>query len=183
MRIALLIASLQEQSVNRRLLNHAYHYLVKSNPSIELDWIELKDYQLPLYNADLENQQGLPEAAIRFIEHAKQADGIIIASPEYNHSTPAPLKNLIDWVSRQKPSAWYRHSILLMSASPASAGGNRGLWQTRIPLEACGAHIFPEMFSVPNAYQTLKESSVALPDSQQQNLNRLIDEFVAWLNH
>lgn len=180
MRLMLLVASMQSQSVNRRLLNHAYHYFADKHSNIELDWVELKDYDLPLYDADIEKQRGLPTAALEFVERVEQAHGIVIASPEYNHSTPAPLKNLIDWVSRQTPSAWYRHSILLMSASPASAGGNRGLWQTRIPLEACGAFVFPEMFSLSNAWEMLPESNSELPDQSQQNLHKLLSEFVEW---
>ena len=73
----------------------------------------------------------------------------MIATPEYNYSIAGPLKNAIDWVSRARPMPWRGRSIYLVSTSPGTIGGIRGLWQTRIPLEGCGALVFPDMFALP----------------------------------
>ena len=70
-------------------------------------------------------------------------DAVMISSPEYNYSISGVLKNLIDWVSRARPMPWRGKSIYLMSAAPSPMGGIRGLWQTRIPLEGCGALRIP----------------------------------------
>jgi chromate reductase, NAD(P)H dehydrogenase (quinone) len=61
------------------------------------------------------------------------------------------LKNLIDWVSRFVPQPFNARQCLLMSASPSMAGGNRGLWALRVPLEHLGARVYPEMFSLAQA--------------------------------
>jgi NAD(P)H-dependent FMN reductase len=68
---------------------------------------------------------------------------------------PGLLKNVIDWVSRYKPQPFNERHALLMSASPSMAGGNRGLWSLRIPLEHLGARVFPDMFSLATAHQAL----------------------------
>ena len=82
----------------------------------------------------------------------------MIAAPEYNYSIAGPLKNAIDWVSRARPMPWRGKSIYLMSASPSPMGGIRGLWQTRIPLEGCGALVFPDMFALPHANEAFDAS-------------------------
>src|SRR3569832_1169763 len=80
-------------------------------------------------------------------------DAFIISSPEYNASMNGHKKNMIDWVSRYRPQPFNEHQALLMSASPSMAGGNRGLWSLRIPLEHLGARVYPDMFSLAMAHQ------------------------------
>jgi NAD(P)H-dependent FMN reductase len=91
--------------------------------------------------------------AKRLKERLEAADGFLIASPEYNASMPGHLKNVIDWTSRFKPQPFNGRQALLMSASPSMAGGNRGLWSLRIPLEHLGARVYPDMFSLAQAHQ------------------------------
>jgi NAD(P)H-dependent FMN reductase len=93
----------------------------------EVTFIDLKDFTLPLFDLDLEAAQGMPENGKKlknlFIDH----DGLLIASPEYNSSFPAILKNAIDWVSRPAPGepslvAFRGKVATLMSASPGALG-------------------------------------------------------------
>jgi chromate reductase len=65
------------------------------------------------------------------------------------------LKNAIDWVSRFRPQPFNEKHGLLMSASPSMAGGNRGLWALRVPLEHLGARVYPDMFSLAQAHRGL----------------------------
>ncbi len=94
---------------------------------------------------------GLPAGARAFAERLLAADGFIIASPEYNFSMPGGVKNLIDWASKHQPQPFSGKHGLLVSASPSLAGGTRGLWALRVPLEGLGARICPEMFSLAQA--------------------------------
>src|SRR5690606_5497851 len=66
----------------------------------EVTRISLADFPLPVYHADLESESGIPDHAVRLGNMIAAHDGLLIASPEYNHSIPALLKNTIDWVSR-----------------------------------------------------------------------------------
>src|SRR5687768_4561398 len=90
-----------------------------------------------------------------------ESDGFIIASPEYNASMPGTIKNLIDWTSRFRPQPFDGRHGLLLSASPSLAGGSRGLWSLRVPLEHLGARIFPDMFSLAMAHKALEGDEIA----------------------
>lgn len=155
MKILMFAAALRKDSANKKLIRVVADLL--QDLKCQIDLAEFSEFDMPLYNGDLQQSSGLPEGAKKFIQRFKDAGALIISSPEYNFSTPGTLKNLIDWVSRDSPNPFSRKQILLMSASPSLVGGNRGLWATRIPLEACGAFVFPEMFSLANAYQAFTE--------------------------
>ena len=94
--IAGFAGSLRSQSYNRRLLEIAAELMP---PGMRL---EILDIDLPMYNPDLESQP-LPEPVRRFREGVARADGLLIATPEYNHSIPAVLKNALEWLSRPLP--------------------------------------------------------------------------------
>ncbi|MGH7636923.1 MAG: NADPH-dependent FMN reductase, partial [Gemmatimonadaceae bacterium] len=93
----------------------------------------------------------------KFRDALKAADAFIVASPEYNASMSGVMKNLIDWTSRIRPQPFNGKQGLLMSASPSMAGGNRGLWSLRIPLEHLGARVYPDMFSLAQSHQAFAE--------------------------
>ena len=71
---------------------------------------------------------------------------------------PGVLKNVIDWVSRIRPQPFNGKQSLLLSASPAMSGGNRGLWSLRVPLEHLGARVYPDMFSLAEAHLAMEEN-------------------------
>src|SRR5262249_44326160 len=78
------------------------------------------------------------------------------------------LKNAIDWVSRFRPQPFDTRHGLLLWASPSMAGGNRGLWTLRIPLEHLGARIFPDMFSLATAHKALAGDEIEDPKLKQR---------------
>jgi NAD(P)H-dependent FMN reductase len=179
MKIFLMAASLRQDSCNQRLavvvssiLNHF------DEPFIDLDFCDFRKFDMPLYDGDIESSTGLPNGVTQFIEHINSADGAIFISPEYNYSIPGPFKNLIDWVSRGKPQPWRNKPILMMSASPALAGGSRGLLQLRIPLIACGAHVFPFTFSLANADEAFDVDGKLISKQNEKSLKRLLLQFI-----
>ena len=87
--------SLRRNSLNRALLDAASE-LMPDNGKLEL--ADLSD--LPIYNWDLEQELGFPEPVQRFRQQIAEADGLLIATPEYNYSMPGALKNALDWASR-----------------------------------------------------------------------------------
>ena len=76
---------------------------------------------------------------------------------------PGGLKNLIDWTSRFRPQPFDGRHGLVMSASPSLAGGNRGLWALRVPLEHLGARVFPDMFSLSMAHKAMTAEGLSDP--------------------
>jgi NAD(P)H-dependent FMN reductase len=175
MQLFLFAASLRQDSVNKKLINLTAKLCKQQNHSVDL--ADFAEFDMPLYNGDIEQSTGLPQGALKFIERMEKATGLIIASPEYNFSIPGTLKNLIDWVSRANPMPWRGKRILLLSASPSMVGGNRGLWSTRIPLEQCGAFVYPDMFSLAAAYSAFQENGDLTDNNLQERLSSLIADF------
>lgn len=180
MRIFMFAAALRSESTNKKLINIAAN--IVKDAQHEVDLASFSEFMLPLYDGDMEKSQGIPQIAKDFTARMQSSQALIISSPEYNHSTPGTLKNLIDWVSRIQPMPWKNQYILLLSASPAMVGGNRGLWATRIPLECCGSFVYPDMFSVANAYQAFDAQNQLLDPKSHQRLAALIKDFVDHVN-
>lgn len=154
-------ASLRADSLNRRLAALAARIAEQSGATVDL--VSMREFDVPAYDADAETAQRIPKGAEELRRRLIENDAFIVSSPEYNASMPGMLKNLIDWTSRFRPQPFDTRHGLLMSASPSLAGGNRGLWALRIPLEHLGARIYPDMFSLAQAHQALVEDDIADP--------------------
>ncbi len=151
LRLLVFSVAMRKDSLNTRLANLAAG-LIEGHGGI-VDFAEMKEFDVPSFNQDMEVNSTPPKGAEEFRKRLLANDAFIIASPEYNGSMPGLIKNAIDWVSRFRPQPFNERHGLLMSASPSMAGGNRGLWSLRIPLEHLGARIFPDMFSLAMAHQ------------------------------
>lgn len=156
MKVVAIAGALREGSLNRQLLRLATRILEQDG--VEVDLVDLKKLALPFYDGDLEAASGLPAGVQELVARIAAADGLVIASPEYNFSVPAVLKNAIDWVTRAKPMPLRGKTALLLSASPSLVGGNRALWVLRMSLEVVGTHVHPDMFSLATAHQAFDEA-------------------------
>ena len=158
-RILAFAGSTRRESFNKKLLRHAVKGAREAGA--EVTQLDLKDFPLPLFDQDLEAEQGMPDNGARlkklFIDH----NGLLIASPEYNSSVTAVLKNAIDWVSRPAPGepslvAFKGKVATLMSASPGALGGLRGLVHLRSILGNIGVIVLPDQIAVAKAHEAFK---------------------------
>lgn len=122
----------------------------------DVTYVDLRDFAMPVYDADLESREGLPENAVRFKQLMKSHDGLLIASPENNGSYSSLLKNTIDWASRRYEGESGRTLFAgkvagIMSAAPGALGGVRGLPILRILLVTLGVIVIPDQRAVPKA--------------------------------
>lgn len=159
LRVLVFAASLRTESLNRKLAALAADVAERSGASV--DRVSMRDFDVPLYDGDLEAAEGIPKGAEELRRRLVESDAFILASPEYNGSMPGVIKNLIDWTSRFRPQPFDEKHGLLISASPSMAGGNRGLWSLRVPLEHLGARIFPDMFSLATAHKAFEGDDFA----------------------
>ena len=120
--------------------------------------ISLADYDLPIYEEELEAKTGAPFNAIKLKQMIVAHQGVFIASPEYSASVTPLLKNAIDWVSRVRErgdpiyAAFKGRVFAIGSASPDRAGGLRSLMALRQILElGCGALVIPEQVAISQA--------------------------------
>ena len=164
-KILALSGSTRRDSLNRKLIQAAVDATQAAGGDVTL--IDLADYPLPIYNGDLEDKEGLPDNALRLKALFKEHDAFLIASPEYNSSIPAVLKNTIDWVSREWQGESglvpYQNKIAaIMAASPGSLGGMRMLPHLRQILNALGVLVLPAQFSLSNADEAFDAQTGAL---------------------
>jgi len=175
LKVLVFSASLRNDSLNGKLANFASRIATEYGATV--DHRSMRDFDVPSYDGDVEAKQEFPEGAINLQKCLAENDAFIIASPEYNSSMPGVLKNLIDWTSRFRPQPFDGKHGLLLSASPSMAGGNKGLWALRVPLEHLGAPIFPDMFSLAMAHKAFNEDDMTDPILRERFV-KTVDAFL-----
>jgi NAD(P)H-dependent FMN reductase len=175
-RILAFAGSTRRESFNKKLVSIAAHGAREAGAEVTL--LDLKDFLLPLFDQDLEAEQGMPENGKKlkklFIDH----DGFLIASPEHNSSITAVLKNAIDWVSRPAPDepslvAFRGKVATLMSASPGVLGGLRGLVHVRSILGNIGVIVLPDQLAVAKAHEAFQPDGSLVDPKQQAGVEGL----------
>lgn len=171
-----LSGSLRPDSFNSRLLRVAATLLPEH---VEL---QILSADLPLYNQELDGEDK-PES-VRILKQAiAGADGLILATPEYNHSFSGVMKNAIDWASRPAfASPLKGKPVALISASPASVGGARAQAHLRSVMLSTLSPVYPAIdFILPMAQKAFDEQGQLQDETAQKRLNSFITGFVDWV--
>jgi chromate reductase, NAD(P)H dehydrogenase (quinone) len=134
--------------------------------------LDLRDLPMPIYDGDIEAQEGLPANARAFKQLLREHHGLLVSSPEYNSQMPAALKNAIDWASRPEagdtPLVAFKGKVAgVMSASPGVLAGLRGQMQVRALLSYLGMVVVPVQFGLPRANEAF-DGDGRLKDEKQQ---------------
>ena len=136
---------------------------------------------LPLFNQDVFDA-GIPESAKRFRAEAAAADGLLIASPEYNFSLSAALKNAIDWGSRPPNQVFQEKPVAIFSATQGPLGGPRNQYDLRRILTQLWGHVLPRPEVFIGAAQTKFDANGKLTDEATRKfLADLLVGFKAWI--
>ena len=169
-------ASLRRGSLNSQLAELAATCISANGGQVDV--AAMRDFDAPSYDQDVQHEQGFPPGAEEFRRRLEACQGFVVAAPEYNASMPGALKNAIDWVSRFQPQPVNERHGLLMSASPSMAGGNRGLWALRVPLEHLGARVYPDMFSLAQAHRAFTAEGRLADEQLQQRFDTNVINFL-----
>ncbi len=178
--------SSRKGSINKKLVEIASSAAEKEGAEVTI--IDLIDYPMPLFNQDLEAEQGLPEKAHEFKQLLVSHDGFLIASPEYNSAFSPLLKNVIDWASRaesenESPLLAFKGKIAtIMATSPGALGGIRGLVFLRMLLSNMGVTVLPNQQAIAQGYKAFSEEGRLLDEKQQQSIEFLGVELVQFIN-
>lgn len=121
--------SLRKASTNTLLMRNAARIF-------DPDTFIQGDLNMPLYNGDLEQAEGIPAPVQILSDQIAAADAIIIATPEYNKAISGVLKNALDWVSRTDGTPWSGKPLAIMSATAGRAGGERTQFSLRLAMMA-----------------------------------------------
>ena len=147
-------------------------------------FIDLSDYDMPLYNGDLEATSGLPETAARLQALFESHDGLLIASPEYNGFFSPLLKNTMDWLSRpdpareEKPTPYADKVAGIVAASPGGYGGLRGLVPLRQQLAALGVTVVGKQLAIASAYEKLDAEGNFTDQHTSQQLKDVVSAVI-----
>lgn len=166
--------SSRKESFNKKLVKIAA--LGAREAGAVVTMIDLADYTMPLFNQDLENEQGMPENARKFKKLMIEHDAFIIASPEYNSAFSPLLKNVIDWASRaesddEPPLVAYQGKMAtIMAASPGALGGLRGLVFLRMLLANIGVTVLPDQQAIRQAYKAFNDDGSLIDDKKQKSV-------------
>jgi chromate reductase len=169
--------SLRKDSYNKALIRAAQELVPED---MEIDYFDLAD--VPLYNADVE-AEGDPESVKEFKEAIEHADGLLIATPEYNHGVAGVMKNAIDWASRPpKKAPLDGKPVGILGASPGLTGSARGQSQLRQAFEFTNSYCMPQPeILVYRAHEKFDDEGNLTDDSTRDYLSRYLTELRNWI--
>ena len=162
-------------SVNRKLLGLARAQLHEHG--VDSTEVDLRQLELPIYDGDLEEHDGQPGAVDVLRNAIRNADGLLIASPEYNHSLAPLLKNAIDWVSHPIEDQPFKGKpVAIMSAAARPWGGTRMLPHLRDVLVDLGCVVTTQSVAVPVSHQAFDADDRLIADASSTFLARAMAE-------
>ena len=169
-RILVFGASNNPNSINKSLAVYAARQL----NDVELDIIDLNDFEMPIYHPVRQEQYGAPAEAQSFLDHITNADGLIISFAEHNGTYTTAFKNIFDWVSVIDAKLWQNKPLFILATSPGERGGESVLNDVEDRFPFMGGNIVAR-YSLPlyNAYfsdQGISDS--ALAEKLQLELNK-----------
>jgi chromate reductase len=175
MRILGITGSLRRDSYNHALLREAGERLPAGAELVEFDRLG----EIPPYDADVE-AEGTPEPVAALRQAMREADAVLIATPEYNHSIPGVLKNALDWASRPAgQSALTGKPAVVIGASTGMFGAVWAQAETRKVLGALGGRVVEGELPVAHAAELLHNGKLELPPEQSEQLEGLLAELVS----
>ena len=113
-------ASSSKSSINKQLATYTANQF--QNASVEV--LDLNDYEMPIYSADKEKENGIHPLAQEFYSKLGSADLILISFAEHNGNYSTAFKNILDWTSRINAKTFQEKPILLLATSPGARGGS-----------------------------------------------------------
>ncbi len=153
-------ASNSSVSINRRLVEYAASLI----EGVEVETLDIHDFEMPLYRHDREEADGIPQQAHQFRARLADADALLVAFAEHNGYYPAAFKNLFDWSSRIDRDVWQGKPMVLLATSGGKGGASRALEIAATAAPHFGGDV-RGMLSVPAYYDAFDEDAGVLKDA------------------
>lgn len=170
--------SLRTGSYNRRLLANAQELLPEEATMETFDLAPI-----PLYDADLDNDEDRPGPVRELKAKIDEADGVLIVTPEYNYGIPGVLKNAIDWASRPgMRSVMARKPVGIMGASPGGSGTMRAQQVLKVALLGMIAQVFPHAeVAVAKCKEKFGDDGSLSDEATREFVESYLEDFVWWV--
>ena len=163
-------ASSSKTSINKQLATYA----VKQFKDVEVEILDLNDYEMPIFSVDKETDNGIPQSAHDFYSKLGTADLIVISFAEHNGAYSAAFKNIFDWTSRINAKTFQEKQTLLLSTSPGPRGGSSVLEiaKNRFPFQGA---VVKGSFSLPSFYENFDAVNGIINDEYKNQLMGIVN--------
>jgi chromate reductase len=176
MRVLGISGSLRRDSFNTALLRAAAERLPGGVEFLAFERLA----EIPAYDADLEQDGETPEAVAALRAEMRDADAVLVSTPEYNSSIPGALKNALDWASRPAgESALMGTPAAVIGASTGMFGAVWAQAETRKVLGALGGRVLEREFPFPRAHEAFADGELTLSPEQSEALEDILRELIA----
>lgn len=176
MKILAFAGSNSSRSINRKLVIHTLSHFQEEKVTL----LDLNDFEMPLFSADKEREEGYPHKAHQLLELIESADLIILSLAEHNNSYTTAFKNVMDWCSRINGKFFQNKPMLLMSTSPGGFGGGNVMNSAKAYFPKCSANIL-DTFSLPSFNQNFDENEGIIHQEIREEFLHKIRELKAGL--
>ncbi len=181
MKIIGFAGSLRSGSYNKMALHIALASAQEAGA--EIDEVDLKSLDIPLYDGDLENEVKVPEGVQKLRDKIAAADGLMMAIPEYNHSISGVAKNTIDWLSRTKyaPDILDQKPTAILGASDGYFGTVRAQVAFFPIANTLGLNLMYANTYVTNSDEKFDDKGNCTDEKTKERLEKLGKDFVAFV--
>lgn len=170
-KIVAFAGSTSTTSINKQLIT----FVASKLNNVEVQILDLNDFELPLYSETVEKEMEYPENAEKFNNLLDASDAFVVSLAEHNGSYAAGFKNLFDWVSRKEQKVFRNKPLLLMATSPGGRGGASVLASAQATFPHMGAKLVGT-FSLPKFYDVFKNGAITDKELLEE-LNSQVAEF------
>jgi NAD(P)H-dependent FMN reductase len=167
-KIAIISSSVRNDRKSHYVALYFQKY-IEENKLAKTEILDLKEYNFPLFEDTIKTLQNPTEQILDFVKRIKNADGIIIITPEYNGGFPASLKNVIDLLYDE----WQGKPISISTASAGIFGGSQALVSLQFVLWKIGAWVVTNMFPVPSVDKSFDKTGLALNKTETDKLAKI----------
>ena len=165
MKLLAFAATSSSQSINKQLITYASEILGDTVVGdVDIEIIDLNDYEMPIYSIDRENEGGVPRLAHEFFEKITGADALLISFAEHNGFYTAAYKNIFDWASRIDMRVYQDKPTIMLSASAGPGGGSNALQTAVASAPHFGNDVLANL-SIPSFYENFDPTSGSISNS------------------
>lgn len=164
-------ASNSTKSINKQLANYTAGLFKK----VDVELLDLNDYEMPLYSIDREKKNGIPQLAHDFYEKIGNTDFVLISFAEHNGAYSTAFKNIFDWISRINGKTTFQEKpMLLLATSPGARGGSSVLEiaKNRFPFQGA---VVKGSFSLPSFNDNFNEENGITNEELKKQLLEIVN--------
>ena len=160
-----------KKSINKELVVYASSLV----NNVDVNVLDLNNFELPLYGIDYEIEHGIPGNAHKFLDFIKSSNGIVLSLAEHNGSYSVAFKNIFDWMSRIESNLWNDKPMLLMTTAPGGRGGMTVMNIAKEKFPFMGGNIVSN-FSLPFFAKNFSEGEI-IDEEFDNQLKEAVSEF------